>query len=310
MLDLDAGVHFHEVEMVVLIQQELDGARVLVIHGARGFSREFADVFALRLGDLRRGRDLDQFLVAALNGTVALEQVDHVAVAVAQHLYFDMARVDHAPFHEDFRLAKSLAGLGNHALVVGDEVFFVVAAADAAPAAAVGGLEHHRVADLAGQHAGFFHVGEIALAARHAGNAGGDHGVARPHLVAHLADHFGIWPDEPDVAARADFGKLRVFREEAVARMQGVAAGSDGDVDDVMCIQIAGDRLGADVIGFVRFFYVQRVAVGIGVDGDRLDAHFRAGTHDADGNFTTVGDEYFFNHEYPEPSCNDNRAAY
>jgi hypothetical protein len=39
------------------------------------------------------------------------------------------------------------------------------------------------------------------------------------------------------------------------------------------------------------------MAVGIRVDGDRLDAHFRACAHNANGDFTAVGDEYFFNHE-------------
>ena len=38
------------------------------------------------------------------------------------------------------------------------------------------------------------------------------------------------------------------------------------------------------------------MAVGIGVDGDRLDAHFRARTDDAHGDFAAIGYEYFFYH--------------
>src|SRR3970282_1904748 len=108
---------------------------------------------------------------------------------VAQHLHFDVLRVHHTFFQKYFRLAERLAGFGDHALVVAEQVFFAVATADAAPAAAVGGLEHDGVADLFRQHARLFHIGEIAFAARHAGDTRRDHGIARLYLVTHLADH-------------------------------------------------------------------------------------------------------------------------
>lgn len=38
------------------------------------------------------------------------------------------------------------------------------------------------------------------------------------------------------------------------------------------------------------------MAVGIGIDGDRLDAHFRARTNNAHGDFAAIGYEYFFYH--------------
>ena len=34
-LHLDPGVHLHEVEVLILIQKELDGSRVLIAHGLR-----------------------------------------------------------------------------------------------------------------------------------------------------------------------------------------------------------------------------------------------------------------------------------
>ena len=36
---------------------------------------------------------------------------------------------------------------------------------------------------------------------------------------------------------------------------------------------------------------MQRVAVGIGIDGDRLDAEPARGPHDAAGDFAPIGDE-------------------
>jgi hypothetical protein len=41
---------------------------------------------------------------------------------------------------------------------------------------------------------------------------------------------------------------------------------------------------------------VQGVAVGVGVDGHRLDPHLLAGPHDADGDLAPVGNEYLLDH--------------
>ena len=258
--------------------------------------RQLADVVALRFGELRRRGDLDQFLVAALDRAVAFEQVDDIAEAVADHLYFDMLGIDHAFFDEYFRLAEGLAGFGNHPVVVLDQFRFAVAAPDAASAAAVGGFQHDRIADFGGQFTRFLDVFQIMFAARHHRNAGIDHGLARLDLVAHLVDDFGGGADEVDAALGADFRQHRIFREEAIAGMQCVATGGDRQIDDVVCVEIADNRVGADVVGFVGFFDVQRMAVGIGIDGHRLDAHFRAGAHDADGDFAAVGNKDFLDH--------------
>ena len=79
--------------------------------------------------------------------------------------------------------------------------------------------------------------------------------------------------------------------------MQRIASGSYRNIDDVVRVKVTRNRFGADVVGLVRFFYVQRMAIGIRVDGNRLDAHFRARAHNANRNFPTVGDKYFLNHE-------------
>src|SRR6476659_1532403 len=45
-------------------------------------------------------------------------------------------------------------------------------------------------------------------------------------------------------------------------------------------------------VGLVRHRYVQRVAVGFGVDGDRADARVAAGPGDAYGDLPAVGDQH------------------
>jgi hypothetical protein len=41
---------------------------------------------------------------------------------------------------------------------------------------------------------------------------------------------------------------------------------------------------------------MQGMAIGVGEDRDRANAHLGAGTHDSYGNLTTVGDQDLFYH--------------
>ncbi len=296
MLDLQAGVHFHEIELVVLVEQEFHRAGVDVAHRLGGAHRQLADVLPLRLGELGRGRDFDQLLVAALDRAVALEQMDHVALGVAQNLYLDVLGPHHAFFDEDFGLAESLAGFGHYAVIVFQQFGFVVAAADAAPAAAVGGFQHHRIADFIRQRARFLDVFQVVVRAGRDRDARCDHRVARLDFVAHLADHLRRGADETDAAARADGRQIGVFGQKAIARMQCVATGGGRQIDQRVRVEIAQNRILADVISLVGLLHMERVAVGVGVDGDRLDAELGAGAHDADGDLAPVGDQYFLEH--------------
>ena len=94
------------------------------------------------------GREFDDFLVAALDRAIAFEEMDDVAVPVAEDLDFQMLRADHALFDEAFAVAErgsasrcAAARNALHLRVVLDD-------ADAAAAAAVAGLHHDGVAAL------------------------------------------------------------------------------------------------------------------------------------------------------------------
>ncbi len=60
-------------------------------------------------------------------------------------------------------------------------------------------------------------------------------------------------------------------------------------------IGLAG-RGRADVVGVIGFADVQGLAVHVGEDGDRLDAHLAAGANDAHRNFAAIGDQDSFEH--------------
>ena len=54
----------------------------------------------------RTGRDLDDLLMPALHGAIALVQMDDVAVLVAENLHFDVFGARNVFFQEDRRIAE------------------------------------------------------------------------------------------------------------------------------------------------------------------------------------------------------------
>ena len=93
MLDLQPRIHLQEVEIAVLVDDELDGSGRAVADVSRQGDRLFAHGAAGRFVEKRRRRLLDHLLVPPLDRAFALAEIDGVAVAVGQHLDFDMARV-------------------------------------------------------------------------------------------------------------------------------------------------------------------------------------------------------------------------
>ncbi len=106
MLDLDAGVHFHEVERFVLVQQHLDRAGADVVDRFGALHRRVAHLLAKRVGHRGARRLLDQLLVPPLHRAVALPQVDDVAVPVTHDLELDVSRAREILLDVDFAVAK------------------------------------------------------------------------------------------------------------------------------------------------------------------------------------------------------------
>ncbi len=92
MLHLDTRVHLEEVQIAVLVHQELHGAGVGVADLPHGLDDQMAHALTQGSVDLGGGRLFHQFLVAALDGTFSLAQMDNFAMLVPQHLELDMTR--------------------------------------------------------------------------------------------------------------------------------------------------------------------------------------------------------------------------
>ena len=102
MLDLQAGVHLHEEELVgpVSGHDELDRACAGVIHAARRIAGRGADSGPRCRVQQRRRRLFDHLLMPALQAALPFTEVHHVAETVGEHLHLDVSRVQHEALEE------------------------------------------------------------------------------------------------------------------------------------------------------------------------------------------------------------------
>jgi len=230
--------------------------------------------------------------VAALERTIAFAQMNRIAIAIAKHLKFDVARIAEVFFDIDRCIAERGFGLAPGLLHQGFKLVLGVAHLHPAPAAAAGGLDDHGVADLLGNPACGVEVGNRAVRTRNQRQAQCARGALGFDLVAHGADMFGLGADPDDVMRFDDFGKPGIFRQEAVAGVDRIALGDFGSRDDVGDVEIAlTSRRRADADRVIGQPDVHRIGIGGGVHRDRFDPHFMRRTVDAQRNFAAIGDQ-------------------
>src|SRR5262249_6816714 len=135
-LDLEPRIHLEEVEVLLRIDDELDGARGLVADGGRKRYRLPSHGSARLVVEEGARRFLDDLLVPALDRAFALAQVDDVAVPVGEDLDLDMPRVfdelldEYAVVGEARpRLARRRAEALAHLAVVAGDAHALAAAA-------------------------------------------------------------------------------------------------------------------------------------------------------------------------------------
>ncbi len=101
MLDLDAGVDFEHVEVLLRVHEELDGCGTGVFGTADETCGGFADGEDFFTIDAGPWCFFDDLLVSALHGAIAFEEMNSVAFFVAEDLDFDMASGFEELFDED-----------------------------------------------------------------------------------------------------------------------------------------------------------------------------------------------------------------
>ena len=302
MFYLKPRIHFHEPDAVSAqpfrgICDKLDGACTDIIDCFGRFDRCRAEPLACRLFHARRRGFLNYLLVPALQRAIAFEQVDDVAMGVAEYLHFDMARPLDVFLDQDMCIAERG---GRFALATGeriDELSCLVDLAHSLAAAASDGLDQHGVADLCRAFSEECRVLVFAHIAGGDGNARFGHQFLGCVLQPHRGNAGRVWPDPDQPSVDHGLRKLGVFGQEAIARMNSVCASSLCSGDDLLAHQIALTRRGrADMYRLIRLAHMQRLRISIRIYRNCANTHGTRGADDPTGNLATIGDQEGFDH--------------
>ncbi len=112
MFDLNAGVDFDEVELVLLVHDELYGGGVGIVGGLNHPDGRFTHGHTCLFRQFAGRALLDEFLVSPLRRTVAFPKMNHIAMMVRQDLNFDVSWFLHEFFDVDLAVAKGGFGFG------------------------------------------------------------------------------------------------------------------------------------------------------------------------------------------------------
>ncbi len=297
MLHLQPRVHLQEIEALVLARDKFDRSRGIVVHGFCKRDRLFAHLAAGRFVEQRRRRFLDHLLIAPLDRTFTLAEINHIAVLVAEHLNFDVAGIDDEFFDEDPVIAERRFRFGlGEAKAFGD-LGSRMRDPHSLAAATGGGLDHDGIADLVGDLDRMFFVLDDAEVARHRRDFCFRGGFFRFDLVAHGGDGAGIGSDEDDSRLGERARKGFALGQEAIAGMHGLRAGLAAGLDDLVHHEIAvRSRRRPDQNRVIGHLDVERVPVSLGINRDRLDPHTAGSLDDPAGDLAPIGDQNSFEH--------------
>ena len=161
----------------------------------------------------------------SLNRAFPLIQMDAVAVLVREYLDFDMPRVDDEFLHEDSIIAEGVCGFPSCSFKALGDIFLAPGNSHAFSATACRSLDHHGKPDVSRDLDCFARAADFAQVTRNSRNTCLHGNLFRRDLVAHRLDRLKRRSDEGDVFRLERLSELRIFRQEAVTRMDGIRAG-------------------------------------------------------------------------------------
>ena len=216
-----------------------------------------------------------------------------VALLVAEDLNLDVAGADDHLFEVALAVAKGRLRLAPAFQNLFLQFLRTVDRAHPASAAAPGRLQHQGIADLLGLLGDGLEIVAQNLCRRDDRHARLDGDPPGRGLVAKRAHRLGPRPDEGDARRVAGVDEIRVLGQEAIARVDRVRAAFLRNAYDFIDREIGLHRAKpfSDSVGLVRLEAVKAQLVLFCEDRDGLLTHLVRSPHDADRDFTAVGDE-------------------
>ena len=269
--DLQARVHLHKEEIHrtirALFDDKFDRSRADIINRPRRRNRRRAHFFAQGLRHTRSGRFFQHFLVTALHRAIAFKQIHIIAVRIAKHLNFDMARTLHVFFDEHRVITKTVNRFAFAACQGIGKIFGFVNRPHSFTAAARAGFDENGITDAVGFALQQFGVLVAAVIPRNQRNARFFHQLFGFGFQPHRPNAKRPRADKRDARIGAGLGEIGVFAQKPVARMHRLRSGFFGGGEDFFPPQITiTRRTTAQMHGFIAHRNVLRIGIGIGIN--------------------------------------------
>ncbi|MCY1525111.1 hypothetical protein D9M68_600800 [compost metagenome] len=223
---------------------------------------------------------------------------------VGKHLHLHMARRQQGPLDQHAGIAESGQCFGTGAAQGLGKISCLRNQAHPASATTCHRLDHHGKTNglgLALQRCVILVGAFISGQARHLAGTGE---ALRLGLAAQRADRGGrrADPDQPRILH--GLGEVGVLAQEAIARMNGIGAGGRGGLQQLVDAQIAVcGTAPAQRVAEMRLAHMHGAGIGIGEDGNGLDAHGMRRAHDAPCDLATIGNQNALHPFTLAPSC-------
>ena len=195
-LDLDTRVDFDEVVAVLLIDEELRSASIAVVDSLGQPDGISQDGIASLGREILRGGDLDNLLVATLDGAVTLVQVNDVSVVIAKQLDLDVLGLVEESLDKDSAVAEGRLGLRGCALEMLLQTLGFANNSHASATTAVSGLDDDGEAIGIRKGLDLLVCGNSPLSAGDDRDVGRDSQLTSRYLVAESVNDIGARADE------------------------------------------------------------------------------------------------------------------
>ena len=247
---------------------------------------------ALLLGEERGRGFFDQLLEAALQGAIARADDDYVAVLIRQHLGLDVAGSVQVTLYEALAATEGGGCLTGSGFKKFGDLLCGVGHLHAAAAAAKGSLDGYGQAVFHGEGLHLIGAGYRILGAWGHGGFGTLGDVPRGNLISQVTDGLGGGANPSQAGVDDGLGKVGVFRQEAIAGVDGIGAGFFCGVQNLVKDEVGLGRSGAaEGKGFVGKRGKRCLGVWLGVDGDGGNASVAGRADHANGDLTAVRHE-------------------
>ncbi len=204
-----------------------------------GLEGSAAHGFAGSRVDHSAGCFFHEFLMAPLDRALTLEQMHPVSLLVKEHLDLDMARLIQVALKIETIVPKGREGLPGCGPESGCQFPLLAHDPDPLAAPARGSLDCHGKADFRHSAQGFGGVRNGIGHAGHTSDSGSSHGPAALDLVPHHGNSLRRWADPGQPRGDHGPGKVRVFGQEPIARVNRLGAADPRSLQDCFGAEVS-----------------------------------------------------------------------